>query len=128
MVKEMTTDMTMPAKLENLEVLQNFISECAEERQFKPARIQQMQLASEEALVNIFSYAYPEDAEGDVTITCRYDTSNMFHVKFEDSGVPFDMLSMTAPDTDLTLQDRQIGGLGIFFIKKMVSFCVCYKA
>jgi serine/threonine-protein kinase RsbW len=125
MVTDMT-DMTLPAKLENLEAIQNFISGCAESHQWKPARIQQMQLASEEALVNIFCYSYPKEAPGDVTIKCRCDANNNFYVQFEDCGVPFNMLSIATPDTTLSLQDRKIGGLGIFFIRKMtdkVEYC-----
>ena len=57
--------MTVPARLENLETLQDFITACARDQSLPEERILKLQLASEEALMNIFSYAYPDDNPGD---------------------------------------------------------------
>lgn len=115
------TSLTLPAKLENLQSIQEFISSAAADCGFTEDRIQKLQLASEEALVNIFSYAYPEGTDGDVTVTCDCGPETDFQVIFEDRGTPFDMLSVAAPDTGLSLEDRGIGGLGIFFIRQMTD-------
>jgi anti-sigma regulatory factor (Ser/Thr protein kinase) len=121
--------MELPARLENLEKLQNFIAECASTC-LSPRRIDQVLLAAEEALVNIFNYAYPEDQTknppGTVKVSCEKTPDNHFQIQFEDRGKPFDMLAKDDPDTSLSLEDRPIGGLGIFFIRKMtdqVHYC-----
>lgn len=73
-----------------------------------------LQLASEEALMNIFSYAYPHDTPGDVTVSCTRKGTHDLLIIFEDKGQPFDVLSVEDPDTDLSLDERNVGGLGIF--------------
>ena len=112
---------TLAANLENLDAFQTFIFECAEASGMDVPQIQKMQLASEEALVNIFNYAYPEDTGGDVTVTCSLDGEKVFKIRLEDCGRPFDMLAKDDPDTSLSIDDRAIGGLGIFFIKQMMD-------
>ncbi|MCG8687490.1 MAG: ATP-binding protein [Desulfobacterales bacterium] len=120
----MTSDMTqltLPAVLENLASFQDFISKAAETAKISQARIGKLALASEEALVNIFSYAYPEGGTGNVTVTCIDNGDETFSIRFEDQGQPFNMLSVDDPDTALSIDDRDIGGLGIFFIKQMTD-------
>lgn len=118
--------MIMPAKLENLEKLQNFIYEFAANH-LSPERTQQVQLATEEALVNIFNYAYPEDIDGKLTVICSVDDNNNLCIKFEDNGRAFDMLSIEDPDTGLSIDERPIGGLGILLIRKMVDNVDYYR-
>jgi len=112
--------MKKSARLKNLEKFQNFISDSAKNH-LEPERIQQIQLASEEALVNIFSYAYPEGVDGEVTVICDMEDKNNFCIKFEDHGKAFDMLSVEAPDTEISLDERSVGGLGILFIRQLID-------
>ena len=112
---------TLPACLENLEPLQEFVTACARDHALPEDRIPKLQLASEEALMNIFSYAYPDDAPGDVTVRCLCRNEDELLISFEDMGDAFDVLSVEDPDTELSLEDRNIGGLGIFFIKQMTD-------
>ena len=117
---------TLAAGMESLDPLQDFIFKCAEDRGMAMDRIQKVQLASEEALVNIFSYAYPPGETGEVTVTCSLENRTDFKIVLEDSGQPFDMLTREDPDTTLSLENRGIGGLGIFFVKQMmdrVDYC-----
>jgi len=111
---------TLPANIESLEEFIQSVSSLAEKLQFSQKIIQKIQLAVEEALVNIFHYAYPEGT-GEVTITCSLDDKKRFVIEIEDAGSPFNVLSVTAPDTQSDISDRPIGGLGIFLIKKMME-------
>lgn len=113
-------DMTVDARLDSLNPLQDFISEQAEGL-LTPGRIQQVLLATEEALVNIFSYAYPEDSPGKVVVACEPVDPGGLQIRFEDSGTPFNMLDSDDPDVTLSLEERNIGGLGIFFIRQMMD-------
>jgi serine/threonine-protein kinase RsbW len=113
--------LTQKALLENLDSFQEFITDCARLYRLPEDRILKLQLASEEALMNIFSYAYPDDAPGDVTVRCFHQKAGELLISFEDSGEAFDVLSVDNPDTTLSLEDRNVGGLGIFFMKQMTD-------
>ncbi len=109
----------LPAKLENLERMVKSVSDCAREQGFDQKKTLEIELAAEEALVNIIHYAYPEKAD-QVEIICRAD-DDRFIVELIDSGIAFDMTSLSDPDVNAKRDDRKIGGLGVFLIKKMVD-------
>jgi serine/threonine-protein kinase RsbW len=109
----------LPARLENLGRWTEAVSECAREQGFDRKKIGRIELALEEALVNICNYAYPEEP-GDVEVNCQEDDSR-FIIEIIDSGNPFDMTSLPAPDLPSSIEERKIGGLGILLIKKMVD-------
>lgn len=113
--------LTRKALLKNLDSFQEFITDCARQYLLPEDRIFKLQLASEEALMNIFSYAYPDDAPGDVTVRCFHQKTGELLISFEDSGEAFDVLCVDDPDTTLSLEDRDVGGLGIFFMKQMTD-------
>ena len=102
-----------------------FISGCAREKGFSEKRIKEIELVTEEALVNIFKYAYPDET-GEVEISCRIEKNAGFRVKISDNGVPFDILTIPKPDLSADISDRKIGGLGIFFIQQFADD-VCYS-
>ena len=73
----------------------------------------------EEALVNIFNYAY-HDNIGDVEVACSTD-NDLFIVDIIDSGIPFNLLSYKDPDLISDISERKIGGLGVFLMKKLMD-------
>ena len=109
----------LPAKLENLGRWMDAVSECARKQGFDQKKIDKIELALEEALVNICKYSYPEEP-GNAEVSCKQSKSR-FIIEIVDSGVPFDMTSLPAPDLTSSIEKRKIGGLGIFLIKKMVD-------
>ncbi len=98
-----------------------FISDCAEAGGFPPKRISEIQLAAEEALVNIFNYAYPENRDGEVRIQCGPGEKDRLEIEFRDRGIPYSFEDLGHPDVSAPVTDRQIGGLGILLIRKMVD-------
>ena len=98
-----------------------FVAECAEEQGFRPKRIQEIQLAAEEALVNIFNYAYPENRDGEVRIQCTPGNTDHLVIEFRDKGIPYEFEGLGNPDVSAPMAEREIGGLGIFLIRKMVD-------
>ncbi len=78
-------------------------------------------VAVEEIYINIASYAYP-DSEGNAEINLDYDEEEHFVIAvFKDSGIPYDPLAKEDPDVSLPAEERQIGGLGIFMVKKSMD-------
>ena len=81
----------------------------------------QVDVAIDEIFANIANYAYP-DGNGKATI--RYEPlkePNGIQLTFIDSGVPFNPLEVKEPDTTLSAEEREIGGLGIFMVRKSMD-------
>lgn len=108
------------AKVEHLPQVITFITECAQEQSLPPKRIREIELAVEEAIVNICHYAYPETI-GELQVTCTVDGQNRFIIEIADRGRPFDPLALAAPSLTDDLAGRQVGGLGVFLMRKLMD-------
>lgn len=100
--------------------LAEFVESIAESAGVDPALSMSLNLAMEEAVTNVMMYAYPEGQEGLVEVEADGDGSRIVFV-IRDSGMPFDPTA--APETDITLgiEDRPIGGLGIFLVRQIMD-------
>lgn len=113
--------MTVEASTDNLYQVLGFLDERLEEAGCLPTTQMRIDLVAEELFVNVAHYAYAPNT-GDVTITFDVEEDPLTAViTFEDSGVPYDPLKKEDPDVTLEAKDRQIGGLGIFMVKKNVD-------
>jgi serine/threonine-protein kinase RsbW len=106
------------AKLENLSVIADFISRSMRQLGIE-AGVFEVQTAVDEACTNIIKYAYSEEG-GIITITCEME-DNDFAVTIRDMGKPFDPKSVSAPDLEADLDERRIGGLGIYLMRKLMD-------
>jgi len=116
---KLVSEIKFPAKLENLEMLVQSVTTCAREHGLSDEKLSGIELAFEEAFVNISQYAYPEQ-EGEVEVKCKTDDTH-FIVEIIDSGVQFDITSLPDPDITQDISERPVGGLGVFFIKKIMD-------
>lgn len=112
---------TLPAKLENLGRFTDFVTAFAEEHGFIQDKLNRISLCLEEAVVNICNYAYQDNSDGEIDISISIKDMDKLVIRITDSGVPFDVLSHADPDISSGVSEREIGGLGIFFIKKMMD-------
>lgn len=81
-----------------------------------------LNLALEEALVNVISYAYPEGTEGQIRLAVSFQpATSALQFELSDHGKPFDPTTVPPVDTELPLDDRPIGGLGIFLIRNIMD-------
>ncbi len=108
----------LPATMENLEELLAFVEGCARKAGLDAGRQQHLAIAAEETIVNVIHYAYPEGG-GDIEVICE-PHKEALEIVFRDWGVPFNPLAAPEPDTDLPLEERRIGGMGILLVKKMI--------
>ncbi len=79
-----------------------------------------IRLSVEEIAENIVNYAY-NNGNGFVEITTTLDEAGVLTISFKDAGVPFNPLEKEDPDITLSLDERPVGGLGIFICKKMMD-------
>ena len=114
-----TVEKTFAASMETIPDIVGFVSETASEMGVHPKRVMHLELAVEEAAVNICSYAY-EIPPGEVTIRISRETE-VVRIELVDAGVPFDPLAADAPDIRSELENREVGGLGIFLIRRMLD-------
>jgi len=106
------------AKLENLSVIADFISSSMSQLGIDTG-ISEVQTAVDEACTNIVKYAYSEHG-GAISVSCEKQGDD-FVVTIRDNGKPFDPSSVPLPDLDADLGKRKIGGLGIYFMKKLMD-------
>jgi len=113
------TELTMKAHLENEVRLLDFLTD-EYKRHGIPVQSEVL-VAVEEVFVNIVQYAYLPK-EGDITLFISLDSdAGKTIVRFEDSGKPFNPLERDAPNLDTPIMERQIGGLGIHFVKNLMD-------
>jgi anti-sigma regulatory factor (Ser/Thr protein kinase) len=110
----------VPAKVEHLGTMLDFIRGGAEASGLDARAVRQIMVAVEEPLMNVISYAYPEGG-GEVEITHDRQEGRGFVIEIADRGVAFDPLSVPDPDVEAPLQDRKVGGLGIYMMRKMMD-------
>ncbi|MBR3477598.1 MAG: SpoIIE family protein phosphatase [Bacteroidaceae bacterium] len=116
----MCKSITLPNDTQEVPRLAAFVDEVCEAIRFSPAVTMQMNLALEEAVVNVMKYAYPIGTHGNVTIEAQ---ANDVRLKFTiiDSGKPFDPTVKADVDLSLPVQERPIGGLGIHIIRQIMD-------
>jgi len=115
----MERTITVPAYVERLDEVFGLIDEAMTSTGTDAKTQNNMRIAVEEIFVNIASYAYPS-GEGEVTVSVTASADRLVFV-FADSGTPYDPLAKADPDTTLAAEERDIGGLGIFMVKKMMD-------
>lgn len=109
------------AKVEKLDAVLDFVNKKLEDNDCPMKTQIQIDVAVEEIFVNIASYAYAP-GEGDATIETEiYDDPLRIAIRFTDSGMPYDPLAKEDPDVTLSAEERQIGGLGIYMVKKSMD-------
>jgi len=109
----------LEARIVNLGSALAFVGECAAELDWAGARLPNIELVIEEAVVNVFKYAYP-DGDGSVELSCAGDAES-FLVRISDEGVPFDILAAPEPDLEADIEEREIGGLGCYLIRQLTD-------
>ena len=108
--------LSVPAVLEHLHRLVAAASESARAGGLGPRKVGSVELAVEEAVTNICKYA-GQDHPADIALSCFADDA-LFAVEISDDGKPFDMTAQPDPDVTAGLEQRPLGGLGVFLIKK----------
>ncbi|MBP5355892.1 MAG: ATP-binding protein [Prevotella sp.] len=110
----------LPNDVEKVSELTTFVEGICESLEFDPVTTMQMNLAIEEAVVNVMSYAYPQGAQGFVNIEAQANESRLKFV-ITDNGIPFDPTAMAKVDTTLSTEERGIGGLGIHLVRTIMD-------
>lgn len=114
-------ELTIDATVENISQVTAFVDEQLEALDCPMKAQMQIDIAIDELFGNIAHYAYNPDV-GPATVRVEVINDPMAVViTFIDRGVPYDPLKKADPDTSLSAEEREIGGLGIFMVKKSMD-------
>jgi anti-sigma regulatory factor (Ser/Thr protein kinase) len=112
-------EITIPACVDRLVNVLGFLENAMRDAGLDEKQQNKVNVAVEEIFVNIAHYAYPS-SEGDVKVCVSADADKII-IKFKDAGTPYNPLAKPDPDTSLSADEREIGGLGILMVKRMMD-------
>lgn len=102
-----------------LALLYEFLEQLADSCGISMPQQMEIKLALDEAVTNVIQYAYP-GTTGDIRIDIECDNRKL-KITITDKGIPFNPLENKEPDITLPLEERPIGGLGIFLVKQLMA-------
>lgn len=118
--KETGTELTLEARVENLNQVLGFVDSLLEQGKCPMKTQMQIDVALEEMFVNVAHYAYAPES-GSVTIRAELEQPDTISITLIDRGIPYNPLEKPDPDVTLSAEERQIGGLGIYMVKKSMD-------
>jgi anti-sigma regulatory factor (Ser/Thr protein kinase) len=110
-----------PADLASLSQASDFARDSARAAGLPEERSEQVVLIVEEVFANIASYAYAEGQTGEVEIRCEAVERGVLRVEVADRGAAHNPLTQPEPNLSATLQQRPVGGLGIFLVRQLTQ-------
>ncbi|MBN1191788.1 MAG: ATP-binding protein [Dehalococcoidales bacterium] len=118
-MKNDKNELVLESTKDNLPVISDFVEETLSSFKADPAIVFKVQLAIDEACTNVINYAYGGNAGYMKIVLERAD--NDILITINDKGQPFDPTRAPSPDLTPDLEERKIGGLGIYFIKQIMD-------
>lgn len=106
--------------LNEIAQLADFIEKIGEELSLSPETTMNINLALEEAVANIIMYAYPSEEQHDILLRVTSTETQLIFL-LTDKGLSFDPTQVDDIDVNLPIEDRPIGGLGIFLIRSIMN-------
>ena len=114
-------ELTIAATVENIEVVTDFVNQQLELLECPMKAQMQIDIAIDELFSNIAHYSYnPEVGQATVRVEVL-ENPLAVTITFIDNGIPYDPLAKEDPDLSLSAEERQIGGLGIYMVKKSMD-------
>lgn len=109
--------LVIPAEAKRLDEVLSFVDRFLSEYDCPIDTQLQIDIAVEEIYVNIANYAYNPET-GDATIACTVEKEPLrVIIEFSDGGIKYNPLERDDPDLELSAEERNIGGLGIYMVK-----------
>ena len=103
-----------------MDEIREFVGQVAREGGFNDKEVYSLQLASDEAASNIIEHAYEGVSNASFDVTCEMHGETIF-ITMHDTGMPFDPTKVKQPNLKADLSERQIGGLGVYLMRKLMD-------
>lgn len=116
----MEKEIKMTNELEEVSRLAEFIEEICEELSLPAETTMKLNLALEEAVCNVIMYAYPIEENHEIRLKAKFSVNQLVFL-LTDKGASFDPTTVAEANLGSSIEDRQIGGLGIFLIRSIMN-------
>ncbi len=107
-------------QLGEIERLGQVVTEFAQRQHWSPQVLFEVNVSLEEILTNAISYAYEDDKEHTIILRLSFADGEMT-AEIEDDGRPFNPLEVAEPDINKPIEERKVGGLGIYLVRKLMT-------
>jgi serine/threonine-protein kinase RsbW len=111
---------TLTAQFDNLDRVREFVGDAARQCCMEPADVYSVQLAVDEAFTNIVEHAYGGECLEKIECACQISLDGLT-ITLRDCGKPFNPLEVPDPNLDAALEAREVGGLGLYFIRQLMD-------
>lgn len=112
--------MQFTANFEYLDEIRDFVGDIAQSSGFNEKDVYNIQLATDEAASNIIEHSYEGISDGVLEISCGVK-KNTITIILTDHGKSFDPSHVPMPNLKADLSERQIGGLGLYLMRKLMN-------
>ena len=116
----MTAETTIANSREDLSRVTRIVDELARRHRLAPEVVADLNVALDEVLTNVIAYGYDDDRAHEIWIGFTID-EDAIEAEVVDDGRPFDPTTLPPPEPSASLSDRQIGGLGMHFVRHLMS-------
>jgi len=116
----MKTRLKLKNELAEIGRLTHFVRSFGREHGLSEHFIRELRLALEEVVANIISYGYEDNAGHEIEV-CIMSTAEDISLSVRDDARPFNLLEHPAPDIEIPLEDRTVGGLGIHIVREIMD-------
>jgi serine/threonine-protein kinase RsbW len=116
----LTVETTIGNRRDDLPRVTRIVDELASRHRLAADVVADVNVALDEVLTNIIAYAYDDDREHEIWIGFTVD-DDAIEAEIVDDGFPFDPTAIAPPDRSASLADRRIGGLGMHFVRHLMS-------
>ena len=113
-------ELCVPSSMEYHAEVLRFVEDFARHAGADEPRCMKLLIAADELFTNIAQYGYPDRAHGTSEISAE-ETDGVIILTFADDGIPYNPLLKPDPDVTLSAEERKIGGLGIYMVKKSMD-------
>ena len=113
-------ELSVSSDLENLARIGQFIADTTRALNLSREEAFAVEMAVDEACANVIEHAYDGKPDGTIEVTCYLEDDRLV-VTIRDHGEPFDPDSVPCPDTACPLKNREIGGLGLHFMRTLMD-------
>lgn len=103
-----------------IDVVNDAFNEFCEKHGIPQAVGLKLNVAFDELLSNVINYAFQDEEDHKIFVNADFDGERL-KISISDDGIPFNPFSRSDPDTELSIEDREIGGLGIHLVKNMMD-------
>jgi anti-sigma regulatory factor (Ser/Thr protein kinase) len=113
-------ELRVRAVMDNVPVVTRRVSEVASALGFEGQALYEIELAVDEACANVVEHAYLGEEQGEMAVSC-YLQGQMFAIRVCDWGTGFDPNAVETPDVEAPLEERGLGGLGLFIVQRVMD-------